>query len=178
MAFLLVFQTKLFRKGELEIQLAFYNYSFDEIRTKITNWTWQELKYGLQKELIFPQDIIDFAINTLSESTLNFDVVLQLSIKNSDEEIEKELNFLCQSEFQESEEKISNKWRYVILENLYNKNNQINNVQEKLDMLYADFDYPKDMEGLVSFMPHTDIGGTTIDAKWFTYLIHNKHYLE
>lgn len=43
-------------------------------------WSWQELLFALENNLISRKDIIKYAIHTLDEGILGFDIVLKIAI--------------------------------------------------------------------------------------------------
>ena len=54
--------------------------NFDNICNIIPDWTWNELKVGLEKSIISNSQIISYAVLVLSEDIDQFDSVLELSI--------------------------------------------------------------------------------------------------
>ena len=48
------------------------------------------------------------------------------------------------------------KWQYCIIKSLLNEKLSFEELSSKLDVIYADFDYPEDMEKFISYMPIKD----------------------
>ena len=59
------------------------------------------------------------------------------------------------------------KWRFAMLLQLYFKRDQYTNVYEKIAEIGADFNHPKDMDGLIYYFPST---GISIEKSWANYI--------
>lgn len=68
------------------------------------------------------------------------------------------------------------KWAYLILKKLFQKKSQVADPFGVVEHIYADFDYPEELEGFVRWMPATEPvatpeGGTAkMYQKWQQYL--------
>lgn len=131
-------------------------------------WSWQELCWGLRNNIIVKREIIDYAKWILDEKTKEFDVVLELSIAEEYEDISKYLDALVTSEVKQEEYYIKDKWRYVIIRDLYDNQTKYQNVYENIEVIYSDFDYPEDMAGFIRYMPSS--GGWSLEESWERYL--------
>lgn len=117
-------------------------------------WTWQEIQWGKQQEIVQSADAIAYAVELLNENRKDFSELLNLAIEDGDSDnIDREIAILCHLEENETDERILFIWRKTILEWLYYNTADGNVLQEKIDLLYADFDYPKDMRCLIAYMP-------------------------
>lgn len=104
--------------------------------------------------MLYSQDVISYAVESLKENREDFSVLLSLSIETSDSDnIDQEIAALCCFEEKESIDQIALVWRKVILKWLYNNAKGISDLHQSVDALYADFDYPKDMRTLIGYMP-------------------------
>lgn len=63
-------------------------------------------------------------------------------------------------------------WLYLALAWLYVKRDEFDNPFEVIEMLYADFGHPHEIDGLIRFMPWPDgeAGGVNIEERWVNYL--------
>lgn len=117
-------------------------------------WTWQEIQWGKQQGIVQAFDAIAYAMELLSEDRKDFSELLNLAIDDEDsDDIDQEIANLCHLEENETNERILFIWRKTILAWLCDNIADENMLQEKIDLLYADFDYPKDMQCLIGYMP-------------------------
>ncbi len=136
-----------------------YVINFEQLCTIIPEWKWVELKIGLEKSIISSQDVKVYAIQVLSESIDKYDIVLELSIANEDE-VWTILDKLCFSEEQE-EEKILNKWIFAIIYYVYTYDRD--RVFEIIEETYVEFNYFRQIENLIPYMPCED--GRTMEER-------------
>lgn len=64
-------------------------------------------------------------------------------------------------------------WLYLILEWLYRHRAEFSDPLEVIEMLYADFGYPAEIEGFVRYMPPPEgepVGPAAIEQRWREYL--------
>ncbi|EAG9348579.1 DUF2247 family protein [Listeria monocytogenes] len=128
-------------------------------------WSWQELLFALENNLISRKDIIKYAIHTLDEGILGFDIVLKIAIADEYKDIFPYFHELISLETFEDASTIKDKWRYVILKELHAK---------KTDS--DDFGYPEDVAGFIRYMPLTE--GKSMEESWQAYLSDAKKRFE
>lgn len=139
--------------------------NFDRICDVIPNWKWGELKIGIEKSIISNRDIISYAIWVLSEDMEQFDSVLELSIAEEDE-VEELLFNLAFKEAEKDLETINSKWMFAIIYDAYiHTNSEIYDVVEDV---YAEFEYPKEISGLIGYMPSDN--GKSMDENLHEYI--------
>ncbi len=129
---------------------------FDNIKMPLD---WYIVYYGIKENLLDIQIARDFALRKMEgsktvsqeEQELLWEIENQLDVLEKIEEIPKlEL---------ESDEKMKiakNKIRIATIFDLRNHEKDINGLFQKIEMVYADFDYPVDMESFISYMPIND----------------------
>jgi hypothetical protein len=64
-------------------------------------------------------------------------------------------------------------WLYLALDWIHGHRESYADVLQAVEMLYADFDYPLEIEGFVRFMPikpGMDVGTAAIEERWQEYL--------
>ena len=131
-----------------------YSVCFRDLRDKITTWTWQELLFGLSNNIIKVDDIIDYVNDLiLKKSNNDSDLLIEIIIADKDK-VESIVRELASSEKKQCEKKIISKWIFLIIYHIYiSKSSNINNI---IDNIYCDFDYPSDIDCLVSYMQKED----------------------
>ena len=143
------------------------DFKFLEMIDFIQNWTWRELNIGLEIELIDNVDVIEYSKSILQEGIQNFDLILDIAISDDVEDIKSKVQVLANLEKDEQIDVIMDKWRFAMLLQLYFKREQYTNVYEKIAEIGADFNHPKDMDGLIYYFPST---GISIEKSWINYI--------
>lgn len=149
----------------------FFDFSQAEIK-----WDWQELLFGIENNIISRSDVINYATHILDEGILGFDLVLKVAIADDYEDILPYIHELSKLESFEENDFIKDKWRYGILKELHDKKSDYDNFNEKVEEVYADFDYPEDMAGFIGYMPSID--GKNMEESWQEYLSSSKEKYE
>lgn len=152
------------------------NYNFFSFSQTKTNWSWQELLYGMENKIIDRSEVINFATHVLDEGILGFDWVLKIAIADEYEDILPYIHELINLEDSEDNIMIQDKWRYAILKELYAKKSNYEDFNEKVEEIYADFDYPEDMAGFIGYMPSVD--GKSMEESWQEYLTSSEEKFE
>ncbi|MDF2474381.1 MAG: hypothetical protein K0R21_2163 [Anaerocolumna sp.] len=168
---------KKYDKEEIELDLAYLKFNLSEVQERVY-FTWQELQNALTHKIIKKVDVIKYATFILKDGLLGFDIVLEISILDVDEDVSIYINQLVKLELVQEEEFIKEKWLYVILWFLYNNKNKYLDVFDLVERIYSDFDYPSKMSDFVRFMPisakdfnYTGSYQTRMLRKWEDYLI-------
>lgn len=151
-------------------------YDFFSFSQTKTNWSWQEILYGMENKIIARSDVINYATRILDEGILGFDWVLKIAIADEYEDILPYIYELGNLEDSEDDSTIQDKWRYFILKELYAKKSNYENFNEKVEEIYAGFDYPEDMAGFIGYMPSLD--GKSMEESWQEYLTSSKGKFE
>lgn len=151
-------------------------YDFFSFSQTKTNWSWQEILYGMENKIIARSDVINYATRILDEGILGFDWVLKIAIADEYEDILPYIYELINLEDSEDDSTIQDKWRYFILKELYAKKSNYEDFNEKVEEIYADFDYPEDMAGFIGYMPSVD--GKSMEESWQEYLTSSKEKFE
>lgn len=152
------------------------NYDFFSFSQTKTNWSWQELLYGMENKIIDRSEVINFATHVLDEGILGFDWVLKIAIADEYEDILPYIHELINLEDSEDNIMIQDKWRYAILKELYAKKSNYEDFNEKVEEIYADSDYPEDMAGFIGYMPSVD--GKSMEESWQEYLTSSEEKFE
>lgn len=139
-------------------------------------WDWWELLFGVENNIIGSIDVINYATYILDEGILGFDLVLKVAIADEYEDVLPYIHELSNLENFEDNQAVEDKWRYVILKELHDKKSNCDNFNEKVEEIYADFDYPEDMAGFIGYMPSID--GKNMEESWKEYLTSYKKKYE
>ncbi|WP_040642892.1 DUF2247 family protein [Psychrobacter aquaticus] len=139
----------------------------------------KEVDYAIRYELIYLKDlgkIVDVSLvkypndGSLLELALDFlldNFCINTDVSN-DVELESDL--------------VSSKWRYILLLWLYENRKGSTTDYDRINIIYADFGYPLDMERFISYMPaHDDyetLGYQNILNNWNVYLNTYKYLIE
>jgi len=158
------------------MDLSYIEFSYKDIKEYIP-WSWQEIQYAVNQNIISSENVIEHAIKVLDEGILGYDIVLELAILDKDEDISPFLKKLTMLEKLEDEEYIKAKWLYAVLWSLYQKRNSYEDALEMVERIYSDFDYPQNIASLIRYMPSEegDLGSRELNAellykKWERYL--------
>lgn len=137
-----------------------YVVNFERLCSIIPEWKWVELRVGLEKSIISIQDVQVYAVQILTESIDEYDLVLELSIANEDE-IREILDRLCNLEEKQEAKIILNKWIFAIIYYAYTYDRD--RIFEIIDDTYVEFEYSSQIQNLISYMPCED--GRTIEER-------------
>lgn len=142
-----------------------YKIDFEKLSTILPNWSWQELRYGLNRKYITENDIVSYAMQILAEDITQYDLILELSIADGDE-VEELLCRLIENEVQQNLDKIESKWVISIIYLAYTC--ERNHLYEIIDDVYTEFDYPEEIKNLIGYMPCED--GRSMDERVEEYI--------
>lgn len=134
--------------------------SIDSFKKNNIECNWRTLYVGLELHLITNIDITNYAIEFLANHPeINNQDIIQLAW-GGDEYDPKDLLENILKDLEDTSSYINfekRKWRFCILESL--KKEYENDIQELLDKVaevYADFNYPEDMENFVNYLSPKD----------------------
>ncbi len=120
---------------------------------------WYVVYHGIKENLLDLQVAREFVLRKMERNEEVSDEELELSWESKSqldvlETIEKISNL--QLDDAEKMKIAKNKIRIAIVVNLRNCEVNSSRLFQKMDMVYADFDYPEDMESFISYMPVKD----------------------
>lgn len=158
------------------MNLFFLKYNFkEEMKNHI--FSWQEILFALENNIITSDDIIEYSKYILNENTVGFDIVLEIACLNQDENVKPYIYELIKLENKQDVSCIKNKWLYLILNWLYNNRSKIKNSLEIVEELYELFDYPSSITSFVRYLPSNsgDLGNLELNRaklfkNWKNYL--------
>jgi len=131
---------------------AFSLPSFSELRKIYDGWTWQEIRWGMRRKIISMPEALSLAVEQLNEDTPLLEPLLDLVTEKPDSlEIDRKVDAVCEAE--EPEEDVEYAWRLVILIWLFRTEKNDEMLEQKVQLLWADFDHPDNMRKLIRWMP-------------------------
>jgi len=74
----------------------------------------------------------------------------------SSNEVSLFLEKLCTGFEQDNDSTIRQKWLFIVLSWLWNNRASFEDPLSEVEIIYADFDYPAEIEGFVKYMPPSD----------------------
>lgn len=133
-------------------------YKFIASRTALT---WQEVKFGIEKNIFHPAESIQLAAKLLISGD-DDDSLIELASKAPDEPIMGELSKLAKKESKQSIHQIRRKWAFLLLSWVFEHRHRYADPLELAERVYADLDHPEQVAPLVRYMPSN--GATSNDT--------------
>ncbi len=144
-----------------------------------------EVDYAIQYELIYLKDLGEIVDMSLSKYPNDENLLkLALNLLLDSFHVDTDVRFLSSTSREATYEpkSVRNKWRYILLLWLYENKKDSSADYDRINTVYADFDYPVDMERLISYMPahgNTEkLGYDNILHNWKDYLDNYRHLIE
>jgi hypothetical protein len=151
-----------------------FNHDYISQRIKLT---WKEILYGIEKNYIYPDVAIEFAINEVSEKEEYPEELIELASLTKEESVHPYLKRLVDSEETQEDDVIRDKWLYLILDWIYNNKDKYLDSLQIVEEIYAEFDYPEQITTFVRYMPSDapDLGSAQLNEErlyrnWKSYL--------
>lgn len=139
----------------------------------------KEVDYAVRYDLIYLKDlgkIVDASLVKYPNDEYLLELALNLLLDNL------YVNTDVSNDVKQENDLIDNKWRYILLLWLYENRKGSNADYDRINMVYADFGYPLDMERLISYMPahdHTEkLGYQNILNNWNVYLNTHRYLID
>ena len=128
----------------------------DFIRPRL-KLTWKEIHWGYENRLLGWSAPIDFACDKLIAGSDNsLEVELSGLQKSESHQVGDLIRKLAEAEAPQSEDTIKRKWLFLRLSLLFDKRDEISNPLRIVETIYADFNYPPEIQQFVAFMPPID----------------------
>ena len=142
-----------------------------------------EISFGINKRLIQLVDLNQLVNSSLFKYPDNEELLdLALNILLNESRVNIENSNLNLNISIKQENLIKNKWRYIILLWLFEDRDENSLDYDKINTIYADFNYPQDMEKFINYMPaqekNNKLGYQNIVDNWKEYLDDNRYLLK
>lgn len=128
-------------------------YFFD----KITNLSWCDIKWGYENNLITSELPIKKAESAVLTGNYKApELELSFVLPGQSDRIVLFLKELCSEPELEDDSTVKKKWLFIVLYWLWNNLDNFKDPLDEVEKIYADFDYPSEIEGFVKYMPPSD----------------------
>lgn len=119
--------------------------------------SWYEAHWGYQRQLTGWSAIVDLATDRLLSGS-NDPAVIELAglTKTEAHRVGDLLRDLAEASKDKDLGLAKRKWLYLVLTWLYENQERIDDPLGEVEIVYADFDYPAEIEGFVRYMPPRD----------------------
>ncbi len=122
---------------------------------------WSTVYWGIKNKLLDVKSVSAYAVSFMeNNSDIDIPELLELAWDNDDES--KAIELLETIEKKEPDIfKLSNsldakRWRYCIVKSVRDSELSNSEILDKIELIYADFDYPVELAGAVRYMPPQD----------------------
>ena len=128
--------------------------AFSELKPYKQSWTWQELRWGWQYEIVTLSDMLSFAMEAANEDNPLLDLVIDLITEDRySEKLEEKVEALCRAEAPESDDRMEFVWSYVLLAWIYHTEREEEQLRIKTQHVYCAFGHWEYMSVLIGWMP-------------------------
>ncbi|WBG91742.1 DUF2247 family protein [Pantoea piersonii] len=149
---------------------------------KITKLSWCDIKWAYEYKLITSEIPIKKAEReVLSGSYAAPELELSFITPGKSDDITPFLKNLCSEDQQKDDSIVKKKWLFIVLSWLWNNRHNFKDPLDEVENIYADFDYPSEIESFVKYMPPSDgyDPSTHTQTENINHLMDNwKSYLE
>lgn len=126
---------------------------YEFLKNKI-HISWCDILFGINNNYLNEESAIDYAIDLLSdENNSEYDKVMEIAILDRNEStilyVEKIVGDSCIEKEQETKEK----FLYSVLSFVYENKEKYDDAFEVVEVIYADFGFPKEISSFVRYMP-------------------------
>ena len=129
-------------------------YSFVQHRLPLT---WGDALWGYERKLIGWSFLVDMAADRLCAGSDNpIEIELAGVSKSEAHQTGDLLRALAATETASSTETSKQKWLYLLLASIFENRSQFDDALGEVELIYADFDYPAEVEPFVRYMPPQD----------------------
>ena len=126
------------------------SYAFIRARTRLS---WREVRFGLDNALLDPYAAVERAMEEVEELDQPSLVLLELAAAGRRDPVRDLVDPLASAEPAGSDDSIRDKWLYLVLAWIWEHRAEDPNPLERVDYVYADFDYPEALAAFVRWMP-------------------------
>ncbi|WP_081496485.1 DUF2247 family protein [Herbaspirillum sp. YR522] len=121
-----------------------------------TSLSWREALWAYQHKFIGPDHIVKLAQENLSLDSSERQFELSSTGKSAEWRILELLEQLATAEVDELPSSVTKKWLFLILAWIFENKDQLCDPLGEVEKIYAEFDYPHEIEKFVRYMPTSD----------------------
>lgn len=119
--------------------------------------SWRDALWGYERQLIGWPDVVAIAEDRLLLGSGNpMEIELSCLGKSETQQIGELFRILAGDESEDVGSATDKKWLFLVLAWLFENRNAVPDPLSEVESIYADFDYPPEIEGFVSYMPVVD----------------------
>ncbi|MBE5928282.1 MAG: DUF2247 family protein [Lachnospiraceae bacterium] len=171
----LVVESKL-PTNSLSIQIPF------SYATELVNINWNDILFAVSNGYFDKNSAIEYAVSLLGNETVEEEVT-ELAISKAfevtkEEILEKYVAKLACKEIENEKKEAKDKIMYILLSLLFENKEKFEDPLRAVEIVYADFGFPKSVEKFVRYMPIEDgesIGAEQMYKHWEDYLNSQKN---
>ena len=126
--------------------------------------TWPEVLFGLRQELLDSAAPIELAEDRLADEENSDPVLIELAgLSRTDDPLPHVEKLAAAAD--EPAEEIRGRWLFLVLAWIFEHKHDYDDPLRAIEEVYADFDYPKRIAGLVRYMPtdEPDLGSLVLN---------------
>lgn len=140
--------------------------------------SWSQILCGLDKGLISAKEITIYALNIVEEDTKAIPEIILLAGITKEElfKVRELVEKLAEFENIQNKGNAEDTWLYIVLLWLYEHRNVIEDPLGKVEIVYADFNYPASISSFVRYMPseesnqYSKTGESYLYEQWKKFL--------
>jgi hypothetical protein len=119
--------------------------------------SWNDVLWGYNRQMLGWSAVVDLATDRLSgESNDPIEIELAGLQKSQAHQVGELLHKLSEKEEAADADLTKRKWLYLTLSWLFENKKNVTDPLGEVETIYADFDYPKELETFVRYMPVID----------------------
>ncbi|MEO7038065.1 MAG: DUF2247 family protein [Polyangiaceae bacterium] len=119
--------------------------------------SWRFMLFGLDQDLLDPVASIELAVDCLEKDTETGPLLVELAGLSKFEPTRAYVEKLASLEHESGSSDIRDKWLYVVLAWILEHRDGYADPLQIVEDVYADFDYPSQIAGLVRYMPSDEV---------------------
>lgn len=137
----------------------------DYLTDDLIGLSWDDIKFGYDNKYLGWHDVVNFAKANLKNFPEN-NLINELAFLTKANAFEVGLILEKLSPNFSHDNYDKERWLYIILKKLYESKDSFNDPLEEVEKIYADFDYPEEIESFVRYMPaHNNEEGRLLQRK-------------
>ncbi|EAD7872234.1 DUF2247 family protein, partial [Listeria monocytogenes] len=138
---------------------------------------WDDIIFGVENKFLDSLSVSEYVVYLMEKGDQDLqDEIINLAWGNENDVDEYVYNYLLKNNV--NTDMVKDKYLYVLLKLVWENKNNYTDPLEVIEYIYADFDYPSEIEHLVRYMPmkHKNMGSIELNVAemykdWEAFLI-------
>lgn len=118
--------------------------------------TWRDIEFGLSHSYISPAIAIDLAQSRIGSNSQPDAMEAAIAKSSKDDPMLERVGVLAARELESTHPDVQAKWLCILLTWVYENRTMFDDPLGIVEEIYTDFDYPEEIEHLISYMPNTE----------------------